>query len=179
MLVLLKGAEPQRHLLDKAEGGEDVVQHCKDLSLAETYAYIDGLGKAKRFHDLAAIYNSGEVSDAPYAATVHVRELDTEKAIALFNQFRFGSPNYHGALSGLAAHPRAAVIGYFKKAASSSDPMVRAKCYRICMAENWGELVDLAKDDLDCTLPLIGGGWQPGDTLGSVAQSYLKRFCIA
>lgn len=158
------------------EAGEEVLKQFEHLSLSETQDCISRLGKAKRFRDLAIIYNS-DVSGGFYAVTVHVRELDPDRAIALCSRFELASGNWIAAMRGLPSHRKADVLGYIRQVCTSTDPMVRAVCYWICLNSDWGDLVDYAQEDVDATYPLIGGLWQrPGETLGSFALQYCASF---
>jgi hypothetical protein len=162
--------EPQ-----KKTNPANVVLYARGLSNKQFYPFVDKLGKKKRFKQLEAIFRA-RFPHSDYAATVYAREVDADKVIGFCSKFPLDSSNWYGAFWGLKSRPKNKVIGYIKQIATSSDPMVRIMCYKVCSDAGWGDLLKNAKNDRKSNFPAIGPGNRLGDTLGKIATRYIKQF---
>jgi hypothetical protein len=172
-------------LVSTVQGGQlfmpenefDLLKHCKSLTIDDFHRYVDQLGKVKAFSKLEIIYRA-HFPYSWYAATVYCKVLDDEKAVAFCTSLDIDSNSWSGAFGGLISHRKTKVIGYIKQVSTSSDPIVRAECYRLCMSARWIDLFEKAKRDADSPLDLWGPGYGAGETLGRLARRYC-RMCIA
>lgn len=150
----------------------DVVQYCRSLTISECYTFIDQLGVKKDFSALEAIYKSS-VPGSTYALTVIAMRIDSSKIVSLCAQFPIGSSNWKRVFYVMDNHPKCKVIHYIHLAAQSTDPEIRASCYRLCQKAGWDDLVLSANRDRNCQLRIFIPGSPFPDTVASVALSYL------
>jgi hypothetical protein len=123
------------------------IDYCKQLSHDELYAYLESLGKRKRFKLLLQIYQS-KIRYSSRALVVAAIEMNSQQAVALCKSFPLGSSGWQLAFHVLDCHPRSEVIGYIKEVASSGNPDLRSHCYLVCKKAGWADLVPEATKDL-------------------------------
>jgi hypothetical protein len=150
----------------------DIVAYCKTLSYGDCQAFIERLGKMRRFADLEKIFNS-DVDCESYAATVYASELSSTEVVAFCKKFPVGSANWESAFDVLGTHPRKHVIAYVKEIAHSRSPRIRALCYLVCTNTQWEDLIPIAQQDLSNIIVLYFDNLFP-ETLGRIAARYLQ-----
>jgi hypothetical protein len=155
---------------------DDPVRKCASMSRTEFCIYMNELGTARRFEDLRKVYSS-DVTDAPFAAFVCVREMESDKGRALCDSLVLGSATWRNAVAGLAHHDREEVIAYFRNLSHSNQDSARAIVYALCDSNDWfdEEILDSARADRSSTFPLVGPCYQIGETLGTVASSFVAH----
>jgi hypothetical protein len=147
----------------------------RKMPFRELEAYVQRLGQQRNFQALDQIVESN-VPRRWCAVWARARITPDRDIIAYCSQFDLESSEWISAFWVLSERKKTVVIGYIKQVVSSMNPVVRATCYRVCLRAGWGDLLDQAKADRDCSDPLLGPGNGAGDTVGTAARDYILRF---
>jgi hypothetical protein len=153
----------------------EIIHRARDLSVVELAEYVHRLGKEKDLYALRVIFESN-LQSRSFAACEFTRLLQPEKAVAFCASLPLDSDNWRAALVGLSFHPHKIVIGYYLQLATSSIPTVRYCCYQSCLRAGWGDLIDVARNDITDDTEITSSNGVPGQTLGKVARMYVKKF---
>ncbi|MBI1916598.1 MAG: hypothetical protein HYS12_17960 [Planctomycetes bacterium] len=159
-----------------------MIEGCKRMSPLDLDDFVGELGARRDFDALRAIYNSSFPCSS-FAAGEYARRLEADKVVAFCNSLPLRSANcpllsanWRAAVYALRCHPRAKVIDYLRKLAESPSPDVRYLCYSVCMGERWGDLVEVARKDIDnyseVNLPNLG---EDELTIAQTARKYIQK----
>jgi hypothetical protein len=174
--LTVPAASREGPLLAAAAGGQpDIVRFIKTLDRIDRIQLINYLGDRKNAAALKSIIDSDLEDDSPSWAVYHYSELlDVKEALALCRKYEVHSAHWVSAFSALGYRKKSDVIDYVKEIAHSGHPYSRYYCYLVCEDRGWGDLLELAKDDLCSWIPLYVRGAKIGSVLGTTAYHYVR-----
>jgi hypothetical protein len=152
----------------------DVVKFCAANEYSvECVELINRLAEAKDAAALRRIIDA-DLGCSSWAVFHYAGLLDTKEALALCRRYEPLSSNWVSAFTSLGWRKKSDVIEYVKEVANSDHPYLRYYCYLVCEAQGWGELLELARQDLGSMIPLYLQGAKIGSVLGSTAYRYVR-----
>jgi hypothetical protein len=153
-------------------GDVQTPRNTNQLTVSELAAYLENLGKERRFDELKAFATSSHMYRF-LATSAVVKYLPTDEAIAYCDQLKFGTGNWQGAFFTLVNHPKKKVIPYLARVYNKGD-CGKVFCYEICRREKWPEFAEQARKDLSEYSSAVLFPNSPVETVAEYAQRYLS-----